>query len=1054
MESHFSLPGDGAMARAATNSLMHVVRRVVDDRRARELPDHELLQAFIDRQDETAFLALLRRHGQTVLGVCRALLPNEADAEDAFQATFLVFADKARSIRQKTSLGSWLHGVAYRTACRARTAFARGKKHERLAARPETSSADETTWREVQAVLHEELGRLAERYREPLVLCYLQGKTLDEAAARLGVGKSTLKTRLERGRTVLRARLVRRGLGSAGVLLAAAWPGAAEAGLPAALVGSTASAVWTVATDPAVAAAIPPSVAALRRGVVNAMRISRFTRITAVVAVLALAGSGPGWLAYSMLLDPPAQQQAPASPVAGERVAADKTRSSRPALILQAPPVIAVDSVAVSPDGSLVATAGDGVRLYDARTGNLVRAIGDAGGRCVAFSPDGRRVAAAGFHLESTSGTPLMTLPIYDVQTGRRVQTLTGHTEWETYAIAFSPDGKLFASSGADKQLLIWELATGKVRHQLAAGTTRVIALAFSPDGTLLASGGSDKAVRLWDMTTGRAQAWHQDQADWVCTLAFAPDGKWIASGSCDWGRHQGRETTRMPPSKPDYRSGLSLRFIANDSSVAKSLPGQLRSVAFHPDGKLLAYAVDKEIWLYDIPHPNLSKVVAHHDLDVTSVAFTSDGNAVISGGHDQTVKCTDLATGRTIWQTSGSFEQVNAIAISKDGKLLATGSSDGRYAQRLIKADAAFRCPGAVRLWDFRTGRLLRRLGDRTEQVMAVALSPDGQRLAAGGVSAAGSGVVRVWQAETGKPVWFAEDPKNEVLAITYAPDGSLLATAAADGQVRLRDPATGATRLILEGHAGGATSLVFSADGARLLCGDGLGATHVWDARTGRLLRTCKAEQSKVAPVTRDRMFTSIALSPDGETLVECAATGGNTYNEPVRLWDLRSGQLKREFTTEVHSARPIALSPDGSILALGGKTIKLWDVRTGKQLRELFGYLKKTQAITFSADGKFLISGGSYGTTNAWEVATGRHIVTLFTFPGTQKGTDADDWLTYSPNGYYDGSPGVERYLGWRVGDELKTPDTLGKELHRPGWLGAALHLPAPRPGSPRE
>src|SRR5437773_4616688 len=152
-------------------------------------------------------------------------------------------------------------------------------------------------------------------------------------------------------------------------------------------------------------------------------------------------------------------------------------------LALQAPPVVSVNSVAVSPDGSLVATAADGVRLYDARTGVLLRAIGDAGDRGVAFSPDGRTLAAAGFHMDKLVG-------IYDVRTGKRLQSLAGHTEWETDALAFSPDGKLLASTGVDKQILVWELATGKLRHRLADQPVRVTALAFSPDSATLASGG------------------------------------------------------------------------------------------------------------------------------------------------------------------------------------------------------------------------------------------------------------------------------------------------------------------------------------------------------------------------------------------------------------------------------------------------------------------------------------------------------------------------------------------------------------------------------------
>src|SRR5262249_33039185 len=159
----------------------------------------------------------------------------------------------------------------------------------------------------------------------------------------------------------------------------------------------------------------------------------------------------------------------------------------------------------------------------------------------------------------------------------------------------------------------------------------------------------------------------------------------------------------------------------------------------------------------------------------------------------------------------------------------------------------------------------------------------------------------------------------------------------------------------------------------------------------------------------------------------------TVGNTYGEPVRLWDTRTGEMRRELNST--GGRPIALSPDGTILATGGKVIGLWDVRTGKRLRELHGYLKKTQSIAFSADGRLLFSGGSWGTTNAWEVATGRHLVTLFAFPQDQKGKVSDDWLAYHPDGFYHGSPGVEQYVAWRVDDALKSPSEMGAQLQRP-------------------
>jgi WD40 repeat protein len=781
------------------------------------------------------------------------------------------------------------------------------------------------------------------------------------------------------------------------------------------------------------------------------MRITNLKTIIAIVAALALAGLGLAKLAYKMLAEPSGEQESvEALPAADKPVVADKTQPGPRRLVLQAPPVISVNSVAVSPDGSLIATGAGGARLYDARTGVLLRALGDAwdqkgpGGKGAAFSPDGRTLAAAGFHRDKLVG-------IFDVQTGKRLQSLAGHTEWETDAVAFSPDGKLLASTGVDKQILVWELATGKLRHRLADQPFRAPALAFSPDSATLASGG-DKTIRLWDVATGRLRRSLKGHRDWVCTLAFTPDGKTIASGSCDWAYHRGRDTSGFWPPDPGCNSQWKLwDAVTGDLKRTVTESGRLLSLAIAPDGKSLACGIGKEVRLYDVGSETPGRVVTSHDFAVTSVAFTKDGRAVISGSHDHTVKRTHLRTNRTEWQAAGSFEQVNSVALSKDGALLATGSSDGRYAGRVLRAGAKCLGPGAVRLWDARTGRLLRQLGDPVEQVMAVALSPDGRRLASGGANARGAGVVHVWNTATGKPAWSTDDHRAEVLAIAYAPDGSVVATAAADGLVKLRDPASGAVRRTLEGHAGGATSLAFSANGALLACGDGRGATHLWETRTGRLLRTCKAAGSKAATVTKDRMFTSVALSPDGATLVECAATVGNTYSEPVRIWDTRSGELKREIKAEAHSARPIALSPDGSILATGGKGIKLWDVRTGKQLRELLGYLKKTQSITFSADGRLLVSGGSYGTTNAWEVATGRHLVTLFTFPARQKGTARDDWLAYNPDGFYDGSRGIERYLAWRVGDDLQKPDSLKAQLHRPDRIESALKLQRPNSAS---
>jgi RNA polymerase sigma factor (sigma-70 family) len=217
------------------------IRELTAGEDLRRLTDPELLERFTRGRDPAAFEALLRRHGPLVLGVCRRVLANRQDAEDAFQATFLVLAQRVGSIRKQDALASWLYGVAYRVAVKARARSLRRQKHEARAAG--CGGADplaELTGRELTAVLDEELQRLPESYRAPLVLCYLEGKTRDEAAAVLGWSLSTLQRRLEKGRGRLRLRLVRRGLALPNALLAAGlYAGPARAAVPGALAAAT-----------------------------------------------------------------------------------------------------------------------------------------------------------------------------------------------------------------------------------------------------------------------------------------------------------------------------------------------------------------------------------------------------------------------------------------------------------------------------------------------------------------------------------------------------------------------------------------------------------------------------------------------------------------------------------------------------------------------------------------------------------------------------------------------------------------------------------------------
>jgi cytochrome c peroxidase len=280
------------MAKAVSSPILHAIRRFVEDERLWQLPDQVLLRQFREQRDEAAFATVLHRHGPTVLNVCRSVLRNHADVEDAFQATFLVLARKPASIHTTASLGSWLHGVAYRTALKARAQSAIREKNEARAPALQVSNPDDFAWREVQQVLHEELTGLAQRYRDPLVACYLEGKTQDEAAAQLGLAKSTLKERMERGRSLLRARLVRRGLGPAATLAAAAWPAAASGSVPVRLAASTLKAVNLVAGGQAVMTVVSANAVALTEGVLKSMVLTKLKLATTLFVGMALLAAG------------------------------------------------------------------------------------------------------------------------------------------------------------------------------------------------------------------------------------------------------------------------------------------------------------------------------------------------------------------------------------------------------------------------------------------------------------------------------------------------------------------------------------------------------------------------------------------------------------------------------------------------------------------------------------------------------------------------------------------------------------------------------------------
>jgi len=282
--------------------------------------DGQLLAQFLKSRDEAAFATLVRRHGPMVLGVCSRILGNAADVDDAFQATFLVVVRKARSLASRNVLGDWLHGVARRTALNARRVAARRRTKEKAMAR--TEAAGEVGRDDWLPLLDDELSRLPEKYRLPIVLCDLEGHTRSEAASRLGWPEGTVAGRLARGRTLLARHLARRGVAmSASALAVGAFQNAAPACVPVSLASSTIrAAVLIAAGQAAVAGVVPAQVAALVEGVLKTMLLSKLKVATTVLFLTAVLSAG-GAIAYQTQAgQPAAARQTTTTPSAKERL--------------------------------------------------------------------------------------------------------------------------------------------------------------------------------------------------------------------------------------------------------------------------------------------------------------------------------------------------------------------------------------------------------------------------------------------------------------------------------------------------------------------------------------------------------------------------------------------------------------------------------------------------------------------------------------------------------------------------------------------------------------
>ncbi|MGH7171158.1 MAG: sigma-70 family RNA polymerase sigma factor, partial [Gemmataceae bacterium] len=520
------------MASQQLRTFIQHLRRCVCPRGDDTLSDAQLLERWDKQRDEAAFEVLLWRHGAMVLSVCRRLLRDSHDIEDAFQATFLTLVRKGTSIRRPEALAAWLYRVAYRIALRMRDETAERARREQSGVEMLTGAeADEPTARDLRAVVDEEIDALPERYRQAFVLCCLEGKTHAEAARLLDRPTGTVSCWLKRGRERLRERLTQRGFAPAA--LVAVGESEAQAALPAALVRATGRAATVFAAGgEGGAAMISARVAAIVDVAVKGMGATKLQWTLVLGLMLSMAATGAGMWAYQSPTQPPStKQQAKAetaeTPRAQHEPAARKDRYGDPLpegtiARLGTVRLRAVGAaIAISKDGKSIITLSGGRQLkwWDAGTGQP-RQRRELPIQLSQFflSNDGRLLAGKAQGFDSP-------IDIWDVVTGKRLHQLRLPRRTGIYRASFSPEGKTFAASGragVKAVVRLWDVASGELR-ELTGHASPPESLAFSPDGQFLAAS-DGRSVICWDVARGE-KLWQRKCAFGV-TLAFTPDGR------------------------------------------------------------------------------------------------------------------------------------------------------------------------------------------------------------------------------------------------------------------------------------------------------------------------------------------------------------------------------------------------------------------------------------------------------------------------------------------------------------------------------------------------
>jgi RNA polymerase sigma factor (sigma-70 family) len=909
-------------------SIPHLIRQLQKCSTHKQVSDQELLHRYTHEGDQEAFEQLVERYSRLVWGASRRWLTDEHVCEDVFQATFLVFARRAKEINAMKPLTSWLYAVASRIASKTRAKLLWKSTSELEDTPSKQDVLSETTNREFCLVFEQEMQRLPEKFRLPILLCCVEGYSRDEVAEILHCSLGVVKSRLERGRKALYEQLRNRGIELSAVLLTV---NLTTSTIRAAIVRETVHHLHQPISD---------GIKELVRLGTGSQALSNLTIPFSILLAGILTFCGFA-LAGGMPENPQAIEQAQNKPMEPK----EEVKQTRVDRFGDALPPNAIarfgtvrfrqgfsnQRVVYARDGKTIAIGGCGRSLgvWDVETGKELFQcfhLQDTQPSAVAFSPDGKLLIEGDFpHVN-----------VWDAKTGKLIRKLEGHSQCAR-AATFSPNGKILATGGHDQTIHLWDPVTGNSLLKLEGHTDSVLALAFSWDGKQLASAGSDKTVRIWNPETGHEMARLGGAEDYLTSLVFTKDNKHLIVAGAE-------SIIRV--------WDLTKNEVSTILGDAKTNP-VTQEVSLSPDGKILATpSNDGRVVLWDTKTWKEIRSWKAGSYRVSSLDFAPNGKSLAtSSSWHSGIRFWDVETGKEKREEDVHSGWITALFIDPDGKWLKSWSRDGQ----LIRWDIA------------NTKSQVQSNHDSLPFFNAFA--PDGKSLAV--YSVGKKRHLRIVDAETGKDRVEPLAVEDWLWRSAFSPNGKVLFLAGQEGALGLWHWQTEKEPRFLDAPKMLFMGGCFTPDGKQMISGaytEVFPATDetliLWDVETGKRIRSIWK-----VPVG----VSSVSISPDGTKLVV------SNWDKPLLyLIDFQTGEVLKEMKSSARGVLETIWSPDSRFVVAGGSerdsAICLFEASTGEQIYVFRGHHSGIGPIRFSIDGQSIFSAAGDATILQWDI-TGR-------------------------------------------------------------------------------